>query len=221
MSREESFVDVSTVNWSEGLQEDTDTRDFDTDFNEGGDEAACEINENGNDVDTEDANNDRGNNIDDGNNDDNENKRSNESGNSVSRDCNSDEVKRVLTRGKKFAQIERDYRNGFACEFRTEVPRQLEGKLPNSEFIAAIESINAITVAADRIDSAAVFENLLGCLSCYTSLWCMRTKWQKAILELDDVIESMNRSFFLPYGFLLVHPKQNGFRLIDVVVTSE
>ena len=124
--------------------------------------------------------------------------------------------------------VARDYSQGIepVC-FARAIPRELEGRVTEHEFLTLIDTVNEHFKEAERVGWNTVLESLAGCLSCYAVFLCYKSKWaaragvaipdvslagtyKRAMERLETFLRVQNATVFLPAGVRVRNPLFNG-----------
>ncbi|VDP32557.1 unnamed protein product [Soboliphyme baturini] len=75
--------------------------------------------------------------------------------------------------------VQRDYSNGLTVKFSTKLPPELQDKLDANVFEKTVQQLNAMYAKAEQLTAESVFENVIGCLTCYVTHMCMTFQYEK------------------------------------------
>ncbi|GAM27458.1 hypothetical protein SAMD00019534_106340, partial [Acytostelium subglobosum LB1] len=102
--------------------------------------------------------------------------------------------------------VARDYSDRITKFDRT-FPQELNGKVTQSEFEHTVDKINAWLKRAETIDIRNVCEELLGCLTFFTSyLW-----YQDKYSVISMFLQEQNDTVYYNRGVSWINPVNNGF----------
>uniref|UniRef100_A0A1I8F8D1 Ras modification protein ERF4 n=1 Tax=Macrostomum lignano TaxID=282301 RepID=A0A1I8F8D1_9PLAT len=96
--------------------------------------------------------------------------------------------------------IQRDYSQGLGLRYSTAMPPQLQDRMPEDLFEAAIVNINQILAGAENGSVGVYAESCFACLTGYLIYMCMDTHYERSLKEVRKLIEEYNRTVFMPAG---------------------
>jgi len=116
--------------------------------------------------------------------------------------------------------VERDYSQGLDVKFQRNFPPALDGLIDENDWYATVDGINTLFEYAETVNAGAVGETLLGFLTCYLVRLCMKTRYEKQLIEIRRFIDDRNHRIFIPAGLCLTDPVLRGFRVLEISVLS-
>ncbi|PAA91379.1 hypothetical protein BOX15_Mlig018119g2 [Macrostomum lignano] len=116
--------------------------------------------------------------------------------------------------------IQRDYSQGLGLRYSTAMPPQLQDRMPEDLFEAAIVNINQILAGAENGSVGVYAESCFACLTGYLIYMCMDTHYERSLKEVRKLIEEYNRTVFMPRRLMMIDPSERGLRVIEVVLLS-
>ena len=112
--------------------------------------------------------------------------------------------------------LSRDYTEGTACRFNTELPQELRGKVPERQFQETVTHINDIFADAERLNCRAYLEGCLGCFTAYTIFFCVQTHYEKCVDRVSLYVVQQNKDVYEPLGVKICDPMERGLRCIEI-----
>jgi len=122
-----------------------------------------------------------------------------------------------LKRGT-IVEVPRDYSLGITPRFDAAVPVQLTDLLAANTWAAFVASINRHFELADQSEPG---ESLLAFISCFLSLLCRPTQFDRRMAVLNQFIEQQNADVFAELGLECLPPSRNGFLTIDIRILND
>ena len=65
-----------------------------------------------------------------------------------------------------------------------------------------------------QVDAGSVGETLLGLFTCYIVRLCVKTRYEKHLVEIRKFIDEQNRKVFQPAGLSITDPIERGLRVV-------
>lgn len=112
--------------------------------------------------------------------------------------------------------IQRDYTEGMIPKFQDKMPPELDGLIDPEVFQNTINKLNLLYKEAETIDSKTYCEGILSCLSGYLILLCSKTKYEKCLKKVKQLLKEENDNVYWPKNVLIVDPYSNGLRSIEI-----
>lgn len=129
---------------------------------------------------------------------------------------NSDIPCTTNTNIKTKVYIQRDYTEGMIPKFQDKMPPELDGLIDPEVFQNTINKLNLLYKEAETIDSKTYCEGILSCLSGYLILLCSKTKYEKCLKKVKQLLKEENDNVYWPKNVLIIDPYSNGLRSIEI-----
>ena len=129
---------------------------------------------------------------------------------------NSDIPCTTNTNIKTKVYIQRDYTEGMIPKFQDKMPLELDGLIDPEVFQNTINKLNLLYKEAETIDSKTYCEGILSCLSGYLILLCSKTKYEKCLKKVKQLLKEENDNVYWPKNVLIIDPYSNGLRSIEI-----
>lgn len=117
--------------------------------------------------------------------------------------------------------VQRDFSDGMFVKFQSRLPPELEGKIERQAYESTITKINNFYADAEALKGSAYCENFFACLTCYFSMFCIKTHYDKVLDKLSTYIEEQNRKVYIPRNLLLINPIERGLRTLEIVILQD
>ena len=101
-------------------------------------------------------------------------------------------------------------------KFQDKMPPELDGLIDPEVFQNTINKLNLLYKEAETIDSKTYCEGILSCLSGYLILLCSKTKYEKCLKKVKQLLKEENDNVYWPKNVLIIDPYSNGLRSIEI-----
>lgn len=121
--------------------------------------------------------------------------------------------------------IERDFQLAPRIVFHNNFPPDfhfIQGlEVDENEFVSIIDRLNNIYANAELASFKSCFDTFLQCLSCFSSLCCVSSPYDKCLREADLLIQRCNEKWKQKnIPLVMKSPVLNGMRAIELLVSS-
>eukprot|EP00300_Choanocystis_sp_HF-7_P031557 c41016_g1_i1.p1 GENE.c41016_g1_i1~~c41016_g1_i1.p1 ORF type:complete len:143 (-),score=31.13 c41016_g1_i1:152-580(-) len=115
--------------------------------------------------------------------------------------------------------VRRDFSHGeYPTRYVTKLPAKLEGKVDADVYADTVQAINEYFAAAEDINAAMIAEGCCAFMTLFTLYWCVPSRYERRMNELEAYLAEQNRRTFEPLGLHWSHPKRSAFRHIVISV---
>ncbi|TXT15504.1 hypothetical protein VHUM_00007 [Vanrija humicola] len=115
---------------------------------------------------------------------------------------------------KEIVRVERDYSLGDICQFTTNFPIEIDGRVTPTEFAKFVEAVNEPLREAYSV-SGAVVDNVIAVLTWWTSLWWRTSHFEKELQRAEAVIRKANETTFNPAGLNVLSPREVALQYVS------
>jgi hypothetical protein len=116
---------------------------------------------------------------------------------------------------REVLRVERDYTGGEVIQFASVYPLELEGRLTPTQFLESMNAINEVLIDAHSL-RWAFWDNVVQVFSLQLSRLVLSTYYDKQMLRLERLIESLNAELFNPVGLNIIWPRSVAFLFMEI-----
>ncbi|KAG9306296.1 hypothetical protein G9A89_018179 [Geosiphon pyriformis] len=120
----------------------------------------------------------------------------------------------IVPNPKQLIRIERDYSRGELCQFYTAFPLEIDGRINPLQFQETIATLNELL---ERAHSPKYnwMDNLLACLTLYTSTFCIRSHYDRMVEEICKFLDNENKTTYNAQGLNFRNPQKTAFLFVS------
>ncbi|KAK2462105.1 hypothetical protein APHAL10511_006568 [Amanita phalloides] len=116
---------------------------------------------------------------------------------------------------REILRIERDYTGGEVIQFSPSYPLELEGRITPTQFLESINLINETLISAHSLRHSFL-DNVLAVFTLQLSRLVIRSRYEKEMQRLCDIIVDLNAGLYNPAGLNILWPHNVAFLYLEI-----